>query len=61
MKCQYCTRQAEHEVEIGMTFRLCDQCARVFREGFERGRLWESINRRKVGRNLRHRGELRCR
>lgn len=43
-RCSFCTRQAEHEFE---TIRLCESCGKAFREGFEHGKVYESIRRRK--------------
>lgn len=46
MKCTYCSRQSDHELPGG-AIRLCEYCAKAFREGFEKGRVYESVARRK--------------
>lgn len=43
MKCSFCPRQSVHEFE-SMCF--CESCGKAFREGFEKGRVYESISRR---------------
>lgn len=43
MKCTYCTRAAVHQLG---TLHLCDECGNAFREGFEKGKVFESIRRR---------------
>lgn len=48
MKCTYCPRQSVYELPGG-AIRLCECCANAFREGFEKGRVYESIDRRKRG------------
>lgn len=47
MRCTYCTRTAIHEFE---EIRFCEECGKAFREGFEKGKVFESIRRRKTGR-----------
>lgn len=46
MKCTYCSRQSDYELPGG-SIRLCECCAKAFREGFEKGRVYESVARRK--------------
>ena len=46
MKCTYCSRQSDHELPGG-SIRLCECCAKAFREGFEKGRVYESVARMK--------------
>ena len=46
-RCDYCTRQAVHEFK---EIRLCESCGKAFREGFEKGKVYESIRRRTSGR-----------
>ncbi|MBQ8372726.1 MAG: hypothetical protein IJX35_00225 [Candidatus Methanomethylophilaceae archaeon] len=48
MKCTYCPRQSVYELPGG-AIRLCECCANAFREGFEKGRVYESVDRRKRG------------
>jgi rRNA maturation endonuclease Nob1 len=45
MRCTFCSRQAEHEFRKE-DLHFCDSCGRAFREGFEKGRIYESIRRR---------------
>lgn len=46
MKCSFCPRQSVHEFEEeGLYF--CESCGKAFREGFEKGKVYESIRRRK--------------
>ena len=45
MKCTYCTRQAVDSLPGGV-INLCESCSKAFREGFEKGRVYESIARR---------------
>lgn len=47
-RCTYCTRQAVHIFDEGIN--LCEPCGRAFREGFEKGKVYESVRRRKTGR-----------
>ena len=47
-RCDYCTRQAVHDFKEGI--HLCESCGKAFREGFEKGKVFESIRRRKTGR-----------
>ena len=52
MRCTYCTRQAEHEFkEEGLFF--CESCGKAFREGFEKGRVYEWSSRRAKTRAMR--------
>lgn len=45
MKCTYCSKKAEHEFKAENLF-LCESCGNAFREGFEKGRVYESVYRR---------------
>ena len=46
MRCTFCQRQAVHEFpEKDLYF--CEGCGRAYREGFEHGKVYESIRRRK--------------
>lgn len=45
MKCTYCSRQAEHEFKKENLY-FCKSCGNAFREGFEKGKMYESIRRR---------------
>lgn len=45
MKCSFCPRQAEHEFK-DVNLYFCDSCGKAFREGFEKGKVYESIRRR---------------
>lgn len=51
MKCTFCSRQAEHEFKKENLY-FCETCGNAFREGFEKGRIYECIQRR-AGRGLR--------
>ena len=45
MKCQFCSRQSVHEFkDIGLF--LCEGCGKAFSEGFQKGRVYESVSRR---------------
>lgn len=48
-KCDYCTRQAVHTFPKE-NIHLCGSCGMAFREGFEKGRVYQSIDRRQSGR-----------
>lgn len=49
MRCSFCTRQAEHEFrEHSLCF--CETCGKAYREGFEHGKVYESVRRRQSGR-----------
>lgn len=48
-KCDYCTRQAVHTFPKE-NINLCESCGNAFREGFEKGRVYQSIYRRERGR-----------
>lgn len=52
MKCAFCERKAVHELEYGdnPVMFLCESCGKAFREGFEKGRVYQSAARRKRGR-----------
>ena len=52
MKCTYCTRQAVDSLPGGV-INLCESCSKAFREGFEKGRVYESADRRRRGRERR--------
>lgn len=49
----FCERRAVHELEFNgsAVMHLCESCGKAFREGFEKGRLYESADRRRRGRN----------
>ena len=47
-RCTYCTRLAVHEFKEGI--HMCEPCGKAFREGFEHGKVYESVRRRKTGR-----------
>ena len=44
-KCSFCSRQAEDEFKLVHLF-FCESCGKAFREGFEKGKVYESIRRR---------------
>lgn len=50
MKCAFCTRQAVHVFDNAPP--LCESCGQAYREGFEHGRVYESADRRAIGRRL---------
>lgn len=52
MRCTYCTRQSEHEFPKEGIY-LCESCGKAFREGFEHGKVYESVRRRTAGREAR--------
>lgn len=45
MKCIYCERRAVYEFPHDSLY-LCESCGKAFREGFEKGKVYESIRRR---------------
>lgn len=45
MRCTYCTRQAVDSLPGGV-IKLCGPCSMAFMEGFDKGRVYESIRRR---------------
>ena len=45
MRCTFCSRQAEHEFRKENLY-FCESCGNAFREGFEKGKLFESVRRR---------------
>jgi len=48
-RCDYCTRKSVTDFpDVGLHF--CEPCGRAFREGFEKGKVYESVRRRKTGR-----------
>ena len=47
MRCKFCTRQALHSFPDGTG--ICEECSKAYREGFEHGRVYESIDRRRRG------------
>lgn len=52
MRCTFCERKAVHELEFrdAPVMHLCESCGRAFREGFEKGRVYENADRRRRGR-----------
>lgn len=50
MRCTFCERKAAHEMEFNGSpvMYLCESCGRAFREGFEKGRIYQSAARRKA-------------
>ena len=52
MRCTYCTRQAVDSLPGGV-INLCGPCSMAFMEGFEKGRVYESADRRRRGRERR--------
>lgn len=46
-RCSFCTKKADFEFE---TLRLCNSCGKAFREGFEHGKVYESVRRREAAR-----------
>ena len=48
MRCTFCERKAVHELEFrdAPVMHLCESCGRAFREGFEKGRVYESADRK---------------
>ena len=52
MRCTFCTRQSKHELlgrDGEVEIYLCEECSKSFRCGFEHGRVYESIDRRRRG------------
>ena len=50
MRCTFCTRQSKHELpgrDGEVEIYLCEECSKSFRCGFEHGRVYESVARRK--------------
>lgn len=45
MRCSFCTRQAEHHFDDAY-YHLCESCGKAFKEGFEKGRIYEWTYRR---------------
>lgn len=45
MKCSFCSRQAVDEFKA-VNLYFCESCGKAFREGFEKGRVYESAFRR---------------
>lgn len=45
-KCAFCTRQAVHVFDNAPP--MCEACGTAFREGFEHGKVYESVRRRKT-------------
>lgn len=48
MRCTFCPRQAVNEFK-GAGLFFCDSCGKAFREGFEKGRIYECAYRRRYG------------
>lgn len=59
MRCTFCPRQAVDEFKAeGLYF--CESCGKAFREGFEKGRIYECAHRRKYGiRRKKTEGDIR--
>ena len=53
MRCTFCTRQAEHHFDDA-DYHFCESCGKAFREGFEKGRVYEWTYRREITRNKRN-------
>lgn len=52
MRCSYCTRQAVHSFDDS-NLHFCESCGKAFREGFEKGRVYEWSSRRAKTRAMR--------
>lgn len=52
MKCSFCSKKAENEFKSANLY-FCESCGKAFREGFEKGKVYESIRRREKGRLMR--------
>lgn len=47
MRCSFCTRTSSIDFpDMGLHF--CDSCGKAYREGFEHGKVYESIRRRRA-------------
>lgn len=51
MRCTFCPRQAVNEFK-GAGLFFCDSCGKAFREGFEKGRIYECAYRRRYGNRI---------
>lgn len=50
-RCAFCERKAVHELEREgrSVLNLCEACGKAYREGFEHGKVFESVRRRMAG------------
>lgn len=51
MRCTFCSRQSVNGFPEKNLF-FCESCGKAYREGFEHGRVFQSIDRRQRGRMI---------